>query len=218
MSRRYRSQNSRRDAVMNHLIQPRALFGRGERRTPHGTGRQGRYRPCGAAAKAGELALAEREVLSQAHAHELGCEMQHQRGIELAAVRVAAGFVEIAGEVERKDVDREDASLPGTQRGEGFLVRIVAVGRENNESIHAALLPGAEQIVHPAMQGLAADGRIAGIGTFGCRIHAKGDSRGTQNPEFGGEVVGQPLDDDRIASERQMRSMLFTRADRHEQT
>src|SRR6185436_8355379 len=98
--------------------------------------------------------------------------MEHQGSVELAAVHGTRGVLEIAGEVERKDVDREYTSPSCAQRGECLLMGVVAVCGKNNESVHAALLPGAEQVVHPAVQGFAANGGIAGVGSLDRGIDA----------------------------------------------
>lgn len=67
--------------------------------------------------------------------------MQHERGVELTAVRGAAGILEVLGEIEIEDVDGEDSCPLRPQGREGFLVGIVTVRGKNDESIHATLLP-----------------------------------------------------------------------------
>src|SRR6266516_2963917 len=104
----YGAQDSRRDAVTNHLIQARALFGRCEARPPHGTGRQSGDGPGRAPPVTLDLALGEGIVLCQVHADQLRREVQHEGGVELAAVRGPARVLEVAGEVEREDVYGED--------------------------------------------------------------------------------------------------------------
>jgi len=121
--------------------------------------------------------------------------MQHERRVELAAVGLTAGLLEITGEIERKDVHSEHARPPCEQGRQGFLVRIVAVRGKNNEGIDAALLPGAEQVVHPAMQSLTAHGGIARISSLRRGIHAVGDGRSAQDAEAGGEIISEPLND-----------------------
>src|SRR2546430_3927089 len=96
-------------------------------------------------------------------------------------------------------------------------MRIMPVRRENNESVHATLLPGAEQVVHPAVQRLAAHGRVARVLALGGGIDPVGNGRSTQDAELGGEIVGQSLDDHRVTAEREMWSMLFAGADGHEE-
>src|SRR6266699_5131988 len=86
----YGPQDSRRDAVTNHLIQPRPLFGRRERRSPHGPWRQRRDGPGSATPEPSHLALGKWIVLGQLHSDELRGEVEHERGVELAAVRGSA--------------------------------------------------------------------------------------------------------------------------------
>ena len=129
----------------------------------------------------------------------------------------AIGVFEVAGEVEREDIDREDPGLAGPQRGQRFLVRVVAVGREDDERLDAGLLPGAEQIVHPTVQRLAPHGRVAGIGALGRGIDAVLHGRRAQDAELGREVVGEALDEDGVTPQREMGSVLLTGADGHDQ-
>ena len=96
-------------------------------------------------------------------------------------------------------------------------MRIVAVRCKNNERVHAALLPGAEQIVHPAVQGLAAHRGVTRIWTFDGGVDAVGHRRGAQEMKARGQIVGEPLDDERIAAERQMGTVLFAGADWNQQ-
>src|SRR5438270_11273213 len=137
---------------MNHLIQTGPLFDRRERRAPYGSGRKGRDGPRGTAAVAGYLTGRQRKVLRQVHAYELGGKVQHQRCVELPAMRGTGGIFEKAREIEREDVDRENASIARAQGGESLLMGVVPVSGENNERVDATLLPGAEQIIHPAVQ------------------------------------------------------------------
>ena len=159
---------------MNHLIQTRALCGGCDGRSAHGARRKGGNGCGGPAAIASHLPLGKRVILSELHPHELGRQVKHQGSVELAAMDRTGRVFEIAGEVEREDVDREHTSPPGAQRGERFLVRIVAVRCKNNEGVHAALLPRSEQVVHPAVQSLAADRGVAGIGALDGGVDAVG--------------------------------------------
>jgi len=202
---------------MNHLIQARSLLGRCQAGAPQRTRRLSGDRAGGPSTEASHLTLAEREVLGELHADELRGDVQHERRIELATVRRTVRFFEIPGKVEGEDVDGEHAGAAGAQGGEGFLMGVVPVRRKNNEGANAALLPRAQQIIHPAVQGLAADRGIAWIVTFSRRVDAIGDCRRPQNREAGGEVVGEALDDECIATKREVRPMLLAGAHRHQQ-
>jgi hypothetical protein len=97
-------------------------------------------------------------------------------------------------------------------------VRVVAVGCQNDEGAHAAVLPRSQQVVHPAVQGLAAHGGVAGVVTLRGGVDAVADRRGAQDAEGGGEIVGEVLDDDRVAPEWEVWPVLFKGAHGHEQT
>src|SRR5438105_966262 len=94
---------------------------------------------------------------------------------------------------------------------------VMAVRGEDDERVDAGLLPGPEQIVHPAVQRLAAHRGVAGVRPLGGGVHAVFDGRGAQDVEAGREIVGQPLDDDRVASQREMGAVLLAGADRHQE-
>src|SRR5438552_10447123 len=127
------------------------------------------------------------------------------------------GVLQVTGEVEGEDVHREDPRLAGPQRGQRFLMRVVVVGGEDDERLDARLLPGAEQLVHPAVQRLAPHGRVAGVGALGSGIDAILYRRRAQDAELGGEVVGEALDEDGVTPQREMGSVLLTGADGHEE-
>src|SRR5439155_1163227 len=166
---------------------------------------------------AGALLLRQHEVLGAVHVDELRGEVEQQGRVELAAVHRPVGVFEVVREVEGEHVDGEDAGLAGAQGRERLLVRIVAVGGEDDEAFDARLLPGSEQIVHPAVQRLAADGGVAGEGPLGGGVDAIFDRRGAEDLERPGEVVGQTLDDDGVAPEREVGAVLFARSHRYEE-
>lgn len=128
-----------------------------------------------------------------------------------------AWVFEIVGEVECEDVYGEHSGPPGAQRGEGFLVGVVPVSGKNNEGVHATLLPGAEQVIHPAVQSLAADGGVAGVWALGGGVDAVRDRGRAQHLEARGEIIGEPLHDERIAAQWQMWSVLFAGAYGHQE-
>src|SRR3989449_11188969 len=83
-------------------------------------------------------------------------------------------------------------------------------------SLHDAL-PGTQQVVHPPVQGLATDRGVAGEGPLGGGVDPIFDRWGPEDLEGSGEVVGQALDDDGVATEREVRPVLFARAHRYEE-
>src|SRR2546426_7488319 len=91
------------------------------------------------------------------------------------------------------------------------------MGGENDEAFDARLLPGTQQVVHPPVQGLATDRGVAGEGPLGGGVDPIFDRWGPEDLEGSGEVVGQALDDDGVATEREVRPVLFARAHRYEE-
>lgn len=141
------------------------------------------------------MPFGQRVVLSQLHVHEVGREVQHQRGVQLTTVCGSSGIVEIAGEVEGEDVYSEDPGPPSAQCRQGLLMGIMAVRGENNESVHAALLPRAEQVIHPTVQGLASHRRVPRVWSFRRGIDAVRDRRRAERPKAGRKIIGKPFND-----------------------
>src|SRR2546422_5794302 len=83
-------------------------------------------------------------------------------------------------------------------------------------SLHDAL-PISQQVVHPPVQGLATDRGVAGEGPLGGGVDPIFDRWGPEDLEGSGEAVGQALDDDGVATEREGRPGLFARAHRYEE-
>src|SRR6266850_929703 len=211
------SEHSRRDAVVNHLIEPLALLpgcDRGPAERPRGALGEG----AGAGAQvAGALPLGKYEVLGAVHVDDLGGKVEQQGRVELAAVHRSVGVLKVVREVQGEHVDGEDAGLAGAQGGERLLVRVVAMSGENDEALDTCLLPGSEQVVHPAVQRFAADGRVAGERPLRGGVDPIFDRRGAQDLQRSGEVVSQALDDDGVATEREVGAVLFARSYRYEE-
>src|SRR5205814_2276154 len=148
---------------------------------------------------------------------ELRGEVEQQGRIELAAVHRAVGVFEVIAEVEGEHVDGEDTRLARAQRGQRLLVRVVAVSGQDDEAFNPRLLPGSEQVVHPAVQRLAADGGVAGEGPLGRRVDPIFDRRGAEDLERPGEVVGQALDDEGVTTEREVGAVLLACPHRYEE-
>src|SRR5207249_3910746 len=107
--------------------------------------------------------------------------------------------------------------LARAQGGKRLLVRVVAVGGEDDEAFDTGFLPGSEQIVHPAVQRLAAHGGVAGEGPLGGGVDSIFDCRGAEDLERPGQVVGQALDDDGVATKREVGAVLLARSHRYEE-
>src|SRR5207247_2299388 len=118
---------------------------------------------------------------------------------------------------EGERIHCEDARPAGAQRGKRLLVWVVAVGGEDDERIHAGLLPVAEQVVHPAVQRLAAHRGVAWERAAGGGVDAVFDRRRAQDLEGRRKVVGETLDDERVAAEREVGAVLLAGPHRHEE-
>src|SRR5256884_2106625 len=151
------------------------------------------------------------------HAHERRGEVEEQGRVVLAAVHGSVGVFEVVREVEGEHVDGEHAGLARAQGGERLLVRVVAVGGEDDEAFDTGFLPGSEQIVHPAVQRLAAHGGVAGEGPLGGGVDPIFDCRGAEDLERPGQVVGQALDDDGVTTKREVGAVLLARSHRYEE-
>src|SRR2546425_835261 len=169
-------------------------------------------------AAAGAPLPRERKIPGALHAHQRRGDVEEQGRVELAAVHRAVRVFELAGEVEGERIYCEDARPAGAQRRKRLLVRVVAVGGEDDERIHAGLLPVAEQVVHPAVQRLAAHRGVAGERAAGGGVDAVFDRRRAQDLEGRREVVGETLDDERVAAEREGGALLLAGPHQHERS
>ena len=68
------------------------------------------------------------------------------------------------------------------------------------------------------MQRLAPQRRISGETALGVDVDAVLQRRRAQHAEFRGEIVREMFDDDRIAAERHVGSVLLARANRNDQS
>lgn len=68
------------------------------------------------------------------------------------------------------------------------------------------------------MERLAADGRTAREWRWGGGIHTIFYGRGSQDVELRREIVGEALDDERVATEGEVWSMLLRRSDRYDES
>jgi hypothetical protein len=126
---------------------------------------------------------------------------------------------EEVAQVDREHVDDADARAGGDDGGQRLLVRVEAMGGEQDALVHAAPLPRRQQVVQQAVQRLLSERRAPHVpGTFGTgrRIDAVLHGRRAQDAERSGEVVGQPLHQEGAGAERQVGSRRPRRAHRDE--
>ena len=103
----------------------------------------------------------------------------------------------------------------GRQR---LLMRIVIVCSQEDELAEPGRLPRGQQVVEHAVKGLLAHRRVAGERALGADVHSVLDCGSAQHSIFRREVVGEPLGNERRRSDRQVRTVLLTRPDRHDES
>lgn len=146
--------------------------------------------------------------------HEAGIYEQHERRVHFPPMD---GKAIRRGERDRENVDAANLRLPRPKGAERLLVRIVPVRRQENKLLHPLLFPIPNQVVEKPVEGLTPDGGIAGRRPANGGIDAIFHGRRAQHLERGGEVAGQPFDDQRVASQRKVGTMLFRGTDRNDQ-
>src|SRR6187551_3681286 len=97
-------------------------------------------------------------------------------------------------------------------------MRIVLMRGQQYELLDARRFPGVDEVVQRPVERLLSDRRVPGEAALGLRVDAVFDGRGQKHREFGGEIACQPLDDDRVDSEWEMRPVLLTGADGNDQS
>ena len=149
--------------------------------------------------------------------NEIGVKEQDQGGVQLPAMELIIGAFEEAAEVKAEDVYHPD--FPDRPDGaEGFLVGIGGMGGQDDHlSDPCALLPGGDKFVHDSVQCLPAERRRARAAFVTGGMDAELDGRCPGNAGPGGEIVGEPFEDQRVAAQRQVRAAEFEGTGRHDQ-
>jgi len=158
----------------------------------------------------------DREIARDLHMDQVGGEKEHERGVQLATVDGGAGALQQGAELEAEDVDDLHRGLVGPDGTQRLQVRLAGLGGEDHELPDACPpLPGLDKFVHDPMQRAAAEG-CAAREVVGLLVDSVLQRRHANDPELRREIVGQVLDDDGIAPERQVRAVLLGRAHRHD--
>src|SRR3954470_20820921 len=97
-------------------------------------------------------------------------------------------------------------------------MRVVLVGREQDELSNPGRLPSVEEIVEHSVERFFSDGCVTGESALGLCIHTVLDGRSEEHAKLGGEVAGQSLDDDGITAEWEMGSVLLAGSDRNDES
>src|SRR2546423_5786256 len=122
------------------------------------------------------------------------------------------------GQIYAEDVDDSHARGGRDNSSKRLLMRIMSVRGEQNELTNARCLPRIDQIVEYAVKGLFSQRRVAGEAALGIDVDSVLRRRSAQHAIFRGQIVSHALDDDGIASERHMRTVLLACADRDDES
>jgi len=88
----------------------------------------------------------------------------------------------------------------------------------NNELLDAARFPRTDKFVEKPVQRLPAHPGTPGVDEGGFGVDAVLDGGSAENLESRGEVVGEPLDDDRVATKGEMWPMLLCGTDGNDES
>ncbi len=156
-------------------------------------------------------------VLRHRQVDQLVVHVQEERRIDGAAVNRNAARGLLPNQWDAEDVDCSNTRPVRPERAQGFLVRVLPMGGNDNELLHSTLFPRSDQVVQESMERLAPNRCAAGKGSRSCRVHAIFYGGGAQDVEFCREVVREPLHDDGVTAQREVLSMLLRGTDGHDQ-
>lgn len=152
-------------------------------------------------------------VLRLREVHQLTRDVEEQGGVHGSSVHGDAAHGLVLRPRDGEDIHRPHSCAVGAKGAQGLLVGVLAVGRQNDELLDPTLLPRTYQIVEESVEGLASDGRATRKGRRRGGIHAIFYRRGPEDVEFRREIIGHALDDECVATQGQMWSMLLRCSD-----
>ncbi len=145
--------------------------------------------------------------------NEVGGHEQKERGIRLVTVQCLALALQEIVDSNAEDVDHADSSALRDDGCERFLMANVPVRGEENELAHSFGLPRIGEVVEGSQERLATQRCIANGTMLGLGVDPVLDRRGPQNSELRREVIGEVLDDERVAPKGEMGTMLLAGPD-----
>lgn len=153
------------------------------------------------------------------HVDQLGGEVEHQGGIDLPAMPgTGLDLAQRRQRFQRKNVHHTHAAV-GPNGGECLEVLVRRVCGEDQGVTHSChLFPDGDKFVQGAMQRLSRQGRGARTRLVRGRVHPVLDGRRAGNAGGGGEIVGEPFEDDRVAPQREVGSPGLQRSCGHEES
>ena len=206
------------DAIEDESIQKLPLLGGGEAGIAHRAGRALRQPPAVARPVAREHARAS--ARSPAPAPCGPAPARGRAGARYRARRrgsVPAGCSSSGAEIEAEDVDHLDGGLLGADGAQRLEVGLARLRGEDDELPDACpVFPGLDKFVHDTVQRATPESGASREGA-GDGVHPVLDRRCPQDAERGREIVGEVLDDDRVAAERQVGSVLLGGANRYDE-
>jgi hypothetical protein len=126
------------------------------------------------------------------------------------------GFEQIP-DLDRIQVDDRGSGAGRERHQQRVEMGLVAVGGDHHHLGDAVVLPARQQLVDGAVQRLAPQGGRPREAPAWVSRHAVGEGGHAQDPDVVGRAAGDRLREERVGSERQMRTVLLERADREEE-
>ena len=138
-------------------------------------------------------------------------DVEHERCVDFASVNGLLGSR--FGDTQRgcKDIDGSHGRAASAEGAQRFLVRILAMGGNNDELVYSSGFPGTDEVVQEPMQRFAAHRGASRVLDFRRRVDPIFDGRGAKDLHLAGKIVGQALDDERVTTKRKVRAMLLCR-------
>jgi hypothetical protein len=128
------------------------------------------------------------------------------------------GVTKLAFQSDTEYVYRTYAGLERVNRAQSLLMRVLSVGSNDDELLYSTGFPGAYEVVHHSVQGLATQRGRSGVHRICGGIYAIFYCGGAENAELGRQLVGEAFNDGRITAKGKVRAMLFRGADRYDET
>ncbi len=143
--------------------------------------------------------------------------MQHERSINLITVHGFTLAFKQVGKVQPENIHHSYPGSCGYNSRESLLMWIMTMGCQQDKLPYAASFPGIEEIVQKGVQGLPAEARIAKKVSLCGNVDAIFYGGRAQHSILRRKIVSEVFNNDGVAAEWKVRSVLFARADRNDQ-
>jgi hypothetical protein len=128
------------------------------------------------------------------------------------------GVTKLAFQSDTEYVYRTYAGLERVNRAQSLLMWILSVGSNDDELLYSTGFPGAYEVVHHPVQGLATQRGRSSVCRICGGIYAIFYCGGSENAELCRQIVGEAFNDGRITAKGQVRAVLLGSADRYDET